>query len=95
MITNGMARDHSFFLSSSGRVEKTSTTPSGRRRRTPSTHSAPGECRVPVSVSTTLTPALLATFCMPRMSSIDQALSSSWKTISMSGASGRDAEERR
>ena len=84
MITNGMARDRSIARYSGGRSEKTSTTPTGRRRSTPSTQSGAGECLLPLSVSTTLIPFSEAMFSTPRMISIDQAASSSWKTSSMS-----------
>ena len=39
----------------------------------------------PLSVRTTVARFSLATFSTPRISSIAQMLSSSWKTISMSG----------
>ncbi len=47
MMTNGMARDRSIARYSGGRSEKTSTTPTGRRRSTPSTQSGRG--RVPAA----------------------------------------------
>jgi hypothetical protein len=86
-MTNGMERDRSRCLTSAGNAEKTSTTPRGLRCMTPSIQSGAGACRVPLSVSTTLTSCALATFSTPRISSIAQMLSSSWKTSSMSGAS--------
>ena len=52
--------------------EKTSTTPTGRRRMTPSIQSGSGEWRLPLTVSTTLRPCALATDSTPSMSSIDQ-----------------------
>lgn len=86
-MTNGMERDRSRSLTSAGSAEKTSTTPRGLRCITPSIQSGAGACRVPLSVSTTLAWCALATFSTPRISSIAQMLSSSWKTSSTSGAS--------
>ena len=83
MMTKGMARERSDSRYSVGRSENTSTTPIGRRRSTPSIQSGAGACRLPLSVSTTLMPFSVATSSTPRMISIDQALSSSWKTSSM------------
>lgn len=95
MITKGIDRDRSCCLNSTGRAEKTSTTPSGRRWSTPSIHSGLGEWRVPLSVRTTPAPWSLATFSTPLISSIAQMLSSSWKTSSISGASRADRVVRR
>ncbi|MBW8706144.1 hypothetical protein MBT84_41665 [Streptomyces sp. MBT84] len=94
-MTNGIARDRSCFFTLSGSAEKTRTTPRGRRRSTPSIQSDPGACRVPLSVSTTLALFCLATFSTPRMSSMAQTLSNSWKTSSMSGAWGGAWDRRR
>ncbi len=85
MTTNGMAAALSWRLMSAGSVEKTRTTPSGLRWSTPGSHWGSGVCRVPLSVSTTVARFSLATVSTPRISSIAQMLSSSWKTISMSG----------
>ena len=85
-ITKGIARDRRRSRYSGASSENTSTMPTGRRRMTPSIQSGSGACRLPLTVSTTLSPLALATDSTPSMSSIDQIGSSSWKTSSMSSA---------
>ena len=71
-MTNGMARERSCSRYSGARSEKTSTTPTGRRRSTPSIQSGSGAWRLPLTVSTTLRPCSFATSSTPSMISIDQ-----------------------
>ncbi len=94
-MTKGMSHERSRCFTSAGSDEKTSTTPSGLRRSTPSIHSGPGACRVPLRVSTTVARLALATFSTPLTSSTAQTLSSSWKTSSISGVRGGPATRRR
>ncbi len=95
ITTNGMERLVSSACPDASSPESTRITPCGRRAATWSAQVRPGVSRPALSDSTTLSPAFLATFSTPRMTSIAQALSSSWKTRSISGDRVASARRRR
>ncbi len=84
--TNGMERLVSRARWDSSRPDRTRITPCGRRAATWSAQVRPGVRRPALSERTTLSPASRATFSTARMTSIAQALSSSWKTRSIRGS---------
>ncbi len=95
ITTKGMERLVSSARWDSSRPESTRITPCGRRAATWSAQVRPGVRRPALSESTTLSPASRATFSTPRMTSIAQALSSSWKTRSIRGERVASARLRR
>ncbi len=95
ITTNGMERLVSSARWDSSSPDRTRTTPCGRRAATWSAQVRPGVRRPALSDSTTLSPASRATFSTPRMTSSAQALSSSWKTRSISGERVASARRRR
>lgn len=95
ITTNGIERLVSRARWDSSRPDSTRITPCGRRAATWSAQVRPGVSRPALSLSTTLRPASRATFSTPRMTSIAHALSSSWKTRSISGERLASARRRR
>ena len=85
-ITNGMLRERSCRFCTSGRLQTTRMTPTGRRLSTPSIQSRSGFWRSLVPETTRPTPCSRASRSMAAMASAAQELAISKHSTSISGA---------